>query len=65
MLNMLTPTESYSDLGSVDLVIEAGFENMEVKKQIFTQLDQKCKKDAILASNTSYLGESLQPILTY
>lgn len=38
-----------------DIVIEAGFEDMAVKKQIFAQLDKACKPDAILASNTSYL----------
>ena len=56
LLEKLTPTERYSDLSTVDLVIEAGFENMQIKQQIFTQLDQVCKKDAILATNTSYLG---------
>ena len=57
LLAKLTPTDRYSELSSVDLVIEAGYENMDVKKRIFSQLDQACKKEAILASNTSYLGE--------
>lgn len=52
----LTLTTSYDDLGQVDLVIEAVFEEMEVKKKVFTQLDAVCKPGAILASNTSYLN---------
>ncbi|MEX0603943.1 MAG: 3-hydroxyacyl-CoA dehydrogenase NAD-binding domain-containing protein [Marinobacter sp.] len=46
---------SYDDFKSVDLVIEAVFENMDIKKQIFGQLDKVCKPGAILASNTSTL----------
>lgn len=42
-------------LADADLVIEAAFEDMQVKKDIFTRLDGICKKDAILASNTSRL----------
>ena len=42
-------------LADVDLVIEAVFENMELKKQIFAQLGKLCRADAILASNTSTL----------
>lgn len=44
-----------SDLRDVDLVIEAAFEDMDVKRQIFTALDAICKPRAILASNTSRL----------
>ena len=46
---------SYDDLADVDLVIEAVFEEMELKKEIFTKLDAVCKPGAILASNTSTL----------
>ncbi|WP_299588866.1 3-hydroxyacyl-CoA dehydrogenase NAD-binding domain-containing protein [uncultured Tateyamaria sp.] len=46
---------SYDALADVDLVIEAVFEDMEVKKQVFAELDRVCKPGAILASNTSYL----------
>ncbi|WP_299142787.1 3-hydroxyacyl-CoA dehydrogenase NAD-binding domain-containing protein [uncultured Tateyamaria sp.] len=46
---------SYDALADVDLVIEAVFEEMEVKKQVFAELDRVCKPGAILASNTSYL----------
>lgn len=45
----------YAALGSADLIIEAVFEEMEVKKAIFTTLDTIAKPGAILASNTSYL----------
>lgn len=42
-------------LANVDLVIEAAFENLEVKHSIFSSLDKHCRADAILATNTSYL----------
>ena len=54
-LSLLRPTLSYDDLAGVDLVIEAVFENMDVKKDVFRKLDQVAKPGAILASNTSYL----------
>jgi len=49
-------TTDYQDLASVDLVIEAVFESLEVKEEVFTRLDAICKSGAILASNTSYLN---------
>ena len=52
---LFTGTTSYEDLGDVDLVIEAVFENMEVKKEVFTKLDTVCKPGCIMASNTSTL----------
>ncbi|WP_326524340.1 3-hydroxyacyl-CoA dehydrogenase NAD-binding domain-containing protein [Sphingomonas sp.] len=54
-MGLLTPTLSLDDLADVDLVIEAVYENMDVKKDIFGKLDAICKPGAILASNTSYL----------
>jgi 3-hydroxyacyl-CoA dehydrogenase len=54
-LAMLEPSLDMSDLADVDLVIEAVFEKMEIKKEIFGKLDTICKPGAILASNTSYL----------
>ena len=51
----LTPSLELSSLADVDLVIEAVFENMAIKKEIFAKLDAICKSGAILASNTSYL----------
>jgi 3-hydroxyacyl-CoA dehydrogenase len=52
---LITPTLEYAALGNVDLAIEAVFEHIDVKQQVFTQLDAACKPGAILASNTSYL----------
>lgn len=48
-------TTSYDELSDIDLVIEAAFEDMDVKKTIFAELDRVCKAGAVLASNTSYL----------
>jgi 3-hydroxyacyl-CoA dehydrogenase len=53
---LLKPTLSLDDLADCDLVIEAVFENMDVKKEVFGKLDRICKPGAILASNTSYLN---------
>jgi len=52
----ITPTLTYDDFSSVDLVIEAVFEGMALKKDVFKELDRVCKQDAILASNTSTLS---------
>ena len=54
-MTLLTGTTKYDDLSDVDLVIEAVFEKMSVKKQVFEALDKVCKPGAILASNTSTL----------
>jgi 3-hydroxyacyl-CoA dehydrogenase len=53
---LVTPTLAYESFRDVDLVIEAVFENMEVKETVFRTLDEVCKPGAILASNTSYLN---------
>ncbi|MEG2047581.1 MAG: 3-hydroxyacyl-CoA dehydrogenase NAD-binding domain-containing protein, partial [Comamonas sp.] len=50
-----TPSTSYDDLKDVDLVIEAVFEDLDVKKAVFKELDRVCKRGAVLATNTSYL----------
>ena len=55
-MGLLTPTLDYGDLADCDLVIEAVYENMDVKKQVFGKLDEVVKQGAILASNTSYLN---------
>jgi len=52
---LIQGTCDYQDLANVDLVVEAAFETMAVKQQIFSTLDKICKPEAILASNTSYL----------
>jgi 3-hydroxyacyl-CoA dehydrogenase len=54
-MGLITPTLSMDDLATVDLVIEAVFERMDIKKDVFGKLDAICKPGAILASNTSYL----------
>ncbi len=54
-MELIDGTCDYQDLNQVDLVVEAAFETMPVKQQIFSQLDEVCKPEAILASNTSYL----------
>lgn len=51
-----TPSTSYDDLSDADLIIEAVFENMDVKKEVFGILDKVAKPGAVLASNTSYLN---------
>jgi 3-hydroxyacyl-CoA dehydrogenase len=54
-MGLLTPTLSFDDLADCDLVIEAVFELMAIKKEVFTKLDAVVKQGAVLASNTSYL----------
>ncbi|RFB06486.1 3-hydroxyacyl-CoA dehydrogenase NAD-binding domain-containing protein [Parvularcula marina] len=54
-LYLITGTTDYEGLGETDLVIEAVFENMELKQDIFGRLDQVTRPEAILASNTSSL----------
>jgi 3-hydroxyacyl-CoA dehydrogenase len=49
------PSTDFADLAAADLVIEAVFEDLEVKKAVFQQLDAVCKPGAVLATNTSYL----------
>ncbi len=51
---LIEGTTQFEDLAEVDLVIEAVFENLELKQDIFKKLDATCKKGAILATNTSY-----------
>lgn len=53
---LFTGTMDYADLGDCDLIIEAVFETMDIKKKVFTALDEVAKPGAILASNTSYLS---------
>jgi 3-hydroxyacyl-CoA dehydrogenase len=52
---LLAPTLSYDELAAADLVIEAVFEDIEVKEKVFRKLDEVAKPGAILASNTSTL----------
>ena len=54
-MGLLSPALDLAALGQCDLIIEAVFEDMGVKKEIFAKLDKIAKPGAILASNTSYL----------
>ncbi len=54
-MGLLTPTLDFDALKDCDLIIEAVYEDMAVKKEIFGRLDTIAKPGAILASNTSYL----------
>jgi len=52
--NLISGSTDYAALADVDLVIEAVFEDPNLKKEIFARLDKACKQGAILATNTSY-----------
>jgi 3-hydroxyacyl-CoA dehydrogenase len=54
-MGLLNPTLNFNSLADCDLIIEAVYENMDVKKEVFGRLDKVAKPGAILASNTSYL----------
>ncbi len=51
---LITGATNYADIADADIVIEAVFENLDLKKEIFAKLDETCKAGAILATNTSY-----------
>ena len=51
----LTTSDDYAALGQADVIVEAVFESMDVKREVFGKLDAVAKPGAILASNTSYL----------
>jgi 3-hydroxyacyl-CoA dehydrogenase len=55
-LKLIRPTLTYEGFGGADMVVEAVFEGMALKKEVFGQLDRVCKPGAILASNTSTLN---------
>ena len=55
-MSLLSPTLDFEALADCDLIIEAVYENMDVKKEVFGRLDKIAKPGAILASNTSYLN---------
>ncbi len=54
-VSLLAPTLRYDDVGDADLVIEAVFEDMAIKREVFRRLDEAAKSGAILATNTSTL----------
>lgn len=55
-MSLLTGSLDYEALSDVDLLIEAVFEEMDIKKSVFEKIDKICKPGCILASNTSYLN---------
>jgi 3-hydroxyacyl-CoA dehydrogenase len=55
-MGLLNPTLDFEKLAECDLIIEAVFEQMDIKKEVFGRLDKIAKQGAILASNTSYLN---------
>jgi enoyl-CoA hydratase/3-hydroxyacyl-CoA dehydrogenase len=55
----------YSDFGGVDMVIEAAIEDVGLKQNIFADLERACRKDAILASNTSTISLDLVSAKTH
>ncbi len=57
-MKLVKGTDSYSEFSDVDLIIEAAFENMAVKKEIFSAISGNCGEDTIIASNTSSLSIS-------
>jgi 3-hydroxyacyl-CoA dehydrogenase len=54
-MKLIKPTLAWDDFSNADLVIEAVFEGMALKKEVFAEIDRVCKRGAILASNTSTL----------
>jgi 3-hydroxybutyryl-CoA dehydrogenase len=59
VLARITPVAGLAGLAPSDLVVEAATENIELKKQLFRQLDEVCKPDIILATNTSSISITL------
>ena len=61
---LITGSTDKADFASCDIVIEAVFENMELKQSIFRELDQICKPEALLATNTSALDVNVIAAVT-
>lgn len=61
---LIEPVLAYDKIGDTDIVIEAVFENLDVKKDVFKQLDTVMKPGAILASNTSTLDIDAMAAMT-
>ena len=59
VMALYTASTNYDDLSDVDMVIEAVFERLDVKREVFTKLDEVIKPSAVLASNTSYIDIDL------
>src|SRR2546427_2806980 len=54
-MDLITPSVDFQAVANADIVIEAVFEEMPIKKEVFAKLDAVCKPDAVLATNTSTL----------
>ena len=54
-MGLISTTLAYEDLGQADVVVEAVYENLDVKKKVFEEFEKVCKPGAIIASNTSGL----------
>ena len=59
VMALYTASTNYGDLSDVDMVIEAVFERLDVKREVFAKLDEVIKPSAVLASNTSYIDIDL------
>jgi len=59
ILSRIEPTDQYSVFSDIDLVVEAVFESLEVKKEVFAQLDKICAPGCIFATNTSSMSITL------
>ena len=55
----INPTEQYEALNDVDLIVEAVFEDLEIKREVFAQLDSICKPNCVFATNTSSISITL------
>jgi len=55
-MSLIAPTTDYGALAGADLIIEAVFETMPIKREVFAKVDKIAKRGAILATNTSYLN---------
>lgn len=56
IMTRILPSSQYVDFKDCDIIVEAVFENMDLKKKIFVELDRVCKPGCILSSNTSRLN---------
>ena len=54
-ISLISTSLNFNDLSDADLIIEAAFEDLELKKEIFSKLNEIAKSGAILATNTSYM----------
>ena len=58
-LSRINPAHQYEALKDVDLVVEAVFEDLEIKKKVFAELDNICKLDCVFATNASSISVTL------